>query len=183
MQGSRRSSSAYARACPRAARRGRAGSAASPGAPASYAARTWPRISPSPGTSESSPAATRKRCSAAAWSSSRYAERRDLVAAERAQRLERALLGVVADGVELGAVARRETDALAAVRRELARERRRLARVERDALAHLDRRVTMRDADEREPHAKWVAGSASRTTMTSANAPSARYAVRRPRQP
>ena len=42
-----------------------------PGEPASNAARTWPRISPSPGTSESSPAATRKRCSAAASSRSR----------------------------------------------------------------------------------------------------------------
>ena len=34
----------------------------------SYAALTWPRISLSPGTSESSPAETRKRCTAAASS-------------------------------------------------------------------------------------------------------------------
>ena len=46
-------------------------SSSGPGAPASNALRTWPRISPSPGTSESSPAATRKRCSAAASSGSR----------------------------------------------------------------------------------------------------------------
>ena len=39
-----------------------------PGEPASYAVRTCPRISPSPGTIESRPAATRKRWRAAAWS-------------------------------------------------------------------------------------------------------------------
>ena len=43
-------------------------SSTGPCAPASYASRTWPRISPSPGTSESRPAATRNRCSAAASS-------------------------------------------------------------------------------------------------------------------
>ena len=47
-------------------------SSTGPQAPASYAARTCPRISPSPGTIESSPAATRKRCSAAASSVRRY---------------------------------------------------------------------------------------------------------------
>ena len=111
------------------------------------------------------------------------AQRGDLVSPETAQRLERPLLGTVADGVELRPVARRETHALAPAGREVAREGRRLTRVESNALAHLDRRVTMRDADEREFHAKWVAGSASRTTTTSANAPRARYAVRRPRHP
>jgi hypothetical protein len=101
-------------------------------------------------------------------------QRSDLVVAERAQSLERATLGVVADDVELRPVARREAHTFAAAVRELARERRGLPRVERDALAHFDGRVAVRDADEKEPHAKWVAGSASRTTMTSANAASAR---------
>jgi hypothetical protein len=106
----------------------------------------------------------------------------DLVAAEETKRLQRLLVGALADHVQLGAVARRETDALP-VARELARERGRLARVERDALTHLDRGMTVRDADEREPHAKWVAGRASRTTITSANAASATYAVRLPCHP
>ncbi len=44
-----------------------------PGEPASNASLTWPRISPSPGTIESRPAATRKRWSAADSSASRYA--------------------------------------------------------------------------------------------------------------
>jgi hypothetical protein len=82
------------------------------------------------------------------------AKRRNLLAAQAAQRVERASLYVVADRVQLGAVARRETDALASVGCELPRERRRPTRIERDALAHLDRRMTMRDADERELHAK-----------------------------
>ena len=43
-------------------------SSSGPGEAASKAARTWPRISLSPGISESSPAETRKRCSAAASS-------------------------------------------------------------------------------------------------------------------
>ena len=47
-------------------------SSSGPVAPPSNAARTWPRISPSPGTSESSPAATRNRCNAALSSPSRY---------------------------------------------------------------------------------------------------------------
>ena len=46
-------------------------SSTGPVVPASNAVRTWPRISPSPGTIESSPAATRKRCNAAASSASR----------------------------------------------------------------------------------------------------------------
>ena len=80
-------------------------------------------------------------------------ERRDLVAAQGAKSLQRLFLGALADGVELGAVARREADALPR-RGELARQRRRLAGVQRDPLAHLDGRMTVRDADEREPHAK-----------------------------
>src|SRR5262249_56926744 len=63
-------------------------------------------------------------------------------------------------------------------------ERSSFVAVERDALAQLDRRVVMRGADEDEVrHAKWVAGSARRTTMTSAKPTSATYAARLPDQP
>ena len=56
--------------------------------------------------------------------------------------------------------------------------------VERDALAQLDRRVMVRGADENEAHQlKWTAGSARRTTMTSAKPTSATYAERRPPTP
>ena len=77
--------------------------------------------------------------------------------------------------VQLGAVAGREADRLAAALREPRRERRRLLPVERDALSHLDGRVMVRGADEDEAHqAKWVAGRARRTTITSTKPASAR---------
>ena len=99
---------------------------------------------------------------------------------ERGENRDRArfcVVGVFGGDVELGAVARREADGLA----ELLRERGRLLRVERNALAELDRRVVMRGADENEAHQlKWTAGSARRTTTTSAKPMSATYAERRP---
>ena len=51
------------------------------------------------------------------------------------------------------------------------------------ALAQLDGRAVVRDADENEPHEKCVTCSPSRTTTTSAKPTSARYAARRPRRP
>src|SRR5205085_9975541 len=80
----------------------------------------------------------------------------------------------------LRAVARRKDDRLA----QLLGERRRLLPVERDPLAQLDRRVMVRGADEDEMHqAKWVAGRARRTTITSKKPASARYAARLPASP
>ncbi len=53
--------------------------------------------------------------------------------------------------------------------------------VDRDALAHLERRAMVRDAGERESHAaKWVSGRATTTRATPANR---RRANRRPRTP
>src|SRR5581483_10135816 len=87
---------------------------------------------------------------------------------------------VVGLDVQLGAVARRQAHGPA----EALRERVRLVAVECDALAQLDGSVVVRGADENElRHPKWVAGRASRTTMTSAKPVSARYAARRPDQP
>ena len=83
---------------------------------------------------------------------------------------------VVADDVQLGAVARRETDGVA----ELARKRGGAWQVERHPLAQLDGCDVMRQADERERHVKWLPASASRATITSTKPPSARYAARRP---
>src|SRR5207247_4390206 len=88
---------------------------------------------------------------------------------------ERVFIRVVGD-VDLGAVARREANCIAELACELCRG---LGR-ERDPLAQLDRRGVMRDADERDAHAKWLPASASRTTITSANPTSATYAARRP---
>ena len=95
------------------------------------------------------------------------------------QRLHAELLGaLVAHEVELGAIARREHDRL---RAQLAGERGRGARVERDTLAQLDRRIVVRDADEGEVHeAKWVSG---RTTATRAKPPRLSRAALWPRQP
>jgi hypothetical protein len=70
---------------------------------------------------------------------------------ERRKRLDRACFGgldILRGDVELGAIARREANGLA----ELQRERARVLRVERDALAELDGRVMVRGADENEAH-------------------------------
>src|SRR5213075_319801 len=102
---------------------------------------------------------------------------------ELGQRLDREPLrrgAVRCRHVELGAVAGREADRLA----EPPRERGRLPAVERDTLPELDRGVMVRGADEDETHqAKWVAGRASRTTITSTKPARATYAARRPAQP
>ena len=62
--------------------------------------------------------------------------------------------------VELGAVAGRQADGLAARLRPAGGRARRRPPVERHALAHLDRRVMVRGADEDDAHAKWVGGQA-----------------------
>src|SRR5487761_1444761 len=90
------------------------------------------------------------------------------------------LVGVFGFDVQLGAVARRE----AYRPPEALGQRMRLLGVERDALAQLDRSVMVPGSDENEAHhPKWVAGRASRTTITSAKPASAMYAARRPAQP
>src|SRR5438270_10278008 len=94
----------------------------------------------------------------------------------------RALGGIciVCLDVQLGAVACRQAHGTA----ESLRERVRVVAVECDTLAQLVGSVVVRGADENElRHPKWVAGRASRTTMTSAKPVSARYAARRPDQP
>ena len=103
---------------------------------------------------------------------------------ERGDRSALDRVPALAHDVELGAVAGREADGLAAALREPRGERRRLLGVEGDPLPQLERRAMVRGADEDEVHhAKWVAGSAIRTTITSAKPASARYAARRPAQP
>src|SRR5581483_5615933 len=93
----------------------------------------------------------------------------------------RAVLG---GEIELGAIARRQTGRLPAVLREPRGEGPRLLLLERDALAQLDGGVVVRRADEDEAdHAKWLPGSASRTTTTRTKPASATYAARRPAQP
>ena len=62
----------------------------------SYASRTWPRICDSPGTSESSPAATRKRCETASPSSQR-ASTPSSSSPERSLELRARALGVAAE--------------------------------------------------------------------------------------
>ena len=140
--GSRRSPSRCARACRRRAPGGRRGRAAGRARPPRTRARTWPRISPSPGTSESSPAATRKRCSAAASSAAgrgrRRAARRRAARAPRRRRLRRRRREI-----ELGAIAGREADGVA----ERAGERRR-ARSDRASPARAAR-PARRDATDR----------------------------------
>ena len=105
-------------------------------------------------------------------------ERRLDLGPERRERRDRILLGllrVVGGEVELGAVAGREADRFASVRREPGRQRLRVVAVERHLLAQLDRRVVVGGADEDEAHhAKWVAGRARRTTTTRAKPASAR---------
>ena len=94
---------------------------------------------------------------------------------ERGDRGPLGRLGVGAGDVQLGAVARREADGLAAPRREPRGELAGLLAVERHPFPQLDGRVVVGGADENEPHqAKWVAGSASRTRITSAKPASAR---------
>ena len=129
---------------------------------------TWPRISLSPGTIESSPAETRKRCTAAASSCMRYAVRAERLARELLQRRERAVVALARE-VELGAVAGREADRVAEAARQLGRAVER----QRDALAQLDRRDVVRDADERQLQ-KCVPASTMRTTITTAKPASAR---------
>ena len=115
-----------------------------PAVPASCAARSWPRISPSPGTLESSPAATRNRWMPTASSRRRYrardsASRRS--PASVGQDLDGARLGIGVTGeVQLRAVARRDDDRVAA---ELLGDRAGAVDVERDALAQLDRRTVV----------------------------------------
>ncbi len=92
------------------------------------------------------------------------------------ERGERLVLVDVRD-VELGAVARREAHRIA----ERPREHGRVVERERHPLAQLDRRDVMREADERERHAKWLPASASRATITSAKPASATTAALRPR--
>ena len=105
------------------------------------------------------------------------------LAGQLRQRVDRLVVGVlVADEVELGAVARREHDRLAV---ELLGQPlgQRAARVEiqRDTFAQLDRRSVVRNAGESQLHeAKWVRG---RTIATSAKPARLRSAARRPRQP
>src|SRR5204863_385037 len=67
-----------------------------------------------------------------------------------AQRLGGPLLQARARDVELCSVAGREADRLPLVAGELAREVPRLVGIERNALANLERRSAVRDADERE---------------------------------
>src|SRR5204862_1055229 len=99
---------------------------------------------------------------------------------ERGNRAPLGRLTVDRRDVQLRAVAGREADALA----EAARQVRRGLEIERDALPQLDGRVVVGGADEDEAHqAKWAAGRARRTTITSTNPASARYAARRPVQP
>ena len=102
-------------------------------------------------------------------------------AATRSPRSSRSRRRLVAREVELGSVAGREHDGLAAVG-ELARERApRAVGVDGDPLPQLDGCLAVRDADERESHeAKWVRG---RTTATSANPATSSTANRRPRRP
>ncbi len=108
----------------------------------------------------------------------RRAEVRAAVAGEVGQRPDGELLDVLlTDEVELGPVARREHDRLAA---EAGREVAAGGEVERDALAQLDRRLVVRYACEGQLHAKWVIG---RTTATSAKPARLSSAARRPRQP
>src|SRR5262249_20084441 len=93
------------------------------------------------------------------------------------QLLERAQRGplVLAGDVHLRPVAGREAHGVA----ERARERRRPVERERHALAQLDRRDVVRDADEREPQ-KWLPARATRATITSTNPARARWAPVRP---
>ena len=114
--------------------------------PASYASRTWPRISPSPGTSESSPAATRKRCSGGLvlvqpveHAVERLARERLRAPRRRAPRRRRR--GTARCGcTSRGRRRRRATRASSAAATE----------IERHPLAQLDRRDVMRQADQRE---------------------------------
>ena len=86
-----------------------------------HAVRTWPRISLSPSTAESSPAATSKRCWRGGLVVLAVEVRVQLVGAQRAELAEEvADVGVGAvealgDGVDLGAVARAEHGDLAEV--------------------------------------------------------------------
>src|SRR6266511_3640298 len=94
------------------------------------------------------------------------------------------LLGGLVREVELRPVARREADRLGLRSRELLCELAGAARLERRTFSELDGRPVVRDADKDDAHvAKWVTGRASRTTATSTNPASTRYAARRPRHP
>ena len=94
---------------------------------------------------------------------------------ERGDRIALGLLCVVSGEVELGPVAGREADGLPPVRREPGRKRLRVAVVQRDLLAQLDRRVMVGRTDEDETHhAKWVTGRARRTMTTRAKPARAR---------
>ncbi len=82
-------------------------------------------------------------------------ERRLDFGAERRERrngVSLGLLRVVGGEVELRAVAGREADRFAPVRREPRRQRLRVVAVERHLLAQLDRRAVVRGADEDEAH-------------------------------
>ena len=76
-------------------------------------------------------------------------------AAQVRERVERPALRVLADEVELGPVARREADGLAAVR-ELLRQLRSLRQRDEGTLAHRDRSGLVGESDEGEGHEKCV---------------------------
>ena len=101
-------------------------------------------------------------------------DRAQRLAGELLERLERAG-AVVAREVDLGAVAGREADGVA----EPAGEGRGPLERQRDALAQLDRRDVMRDADEREGQ-KWLPARTTRATITRPKPTRASCAARRP---
>ena len=94
-------------------------------------------------------------------------------ATDGGERLHPAPVRVLADEVELGAVAGREADCLAAVC-ETACELRRLRERDERALADRDRRRLVGESDESEVHEKWVSWRPMRATITSAKPASAR---------
>src|SRR5262249_52313184 len=85
--------------------------------------------------------------------------------------------------IELRPIARREAHGFPGGTAQAARQISRLLARQLRTLAELDRRTVMRDADEDDSHEKCVTGNASRTTATSRNPASNRYAARRPRRP
>ena len=105
------------------------------------------------------------------------------VAGQLDERVDRFVVGVLlADEIELGAIAGREHDRLALeLLCQPLGERAARIQIQRNPLAQLDRCSVMRDAGEGQLHeAKWVKG---RTMATSAKPARIRSAPRRPRQP
>src|SRR6266508_2860245 len=89
---------------------------------------------------------------------------------------------LVAEPVELDAVAGREADGLAPVGQP-AGKLSRGPEIECDLLAHSHRREPVRGADDDDVHAKWLVGSPRWRAITRAKPIRAMYAARRPRQP